>query len=137
MKTELVKTREEKMKEFYNTLKTDIDLAYFADEDHESFDDLRDAIEDGNGFDIEIIYYSRAIEYLSANDPSLRDSLSLAGELGYEAENLTSEILASLLASENARTDFADLESEITDFFETLNEERDNEEETEEETDED
>ena len=131
-----VTTREEKMKEFYKTLKSEIDLPYFADKDHENFEDLRDAIENGNGFDIEIIYYSNAIEYLKENDNSLRESLAIADECGFEVKNLSSETLASLLASRNARDEFDELESEITEFFEQLNEERDAEEETEEEEEE-
>jgi hypothetical protein len=120
-------TRLERMKEFYSTLKSEIDLPYFADEDHQSADDLREAIEDGSGFDIEIIYYSRAIEYLRDNDASLKESLSIAAELGYTPDNLSSEILASLLASQNARTEFEEITSEIDDFFEELNAEEDEE----------
>lgn len=124
-------TRIEKIKAFLGTLKSEIDLPYFADEDHQNFDDLQQAIEDGNGFDIEIIYYSNAIEYLRDNDASLRESLELAADMGYEVKNLNSEILASLLASQNSRSEFAELETEINDFFEKLNEEEANEETTE------
>lgn len=127
-------TRLERMKEFYATLKSEIDLPYFADEDHQSTDDLRDAIEDGNGFDIEMIYYSNAIDYLQNNDPSLRESLSIAQDLGYETKNLNSEILASLLASQNSREEFSELESQIDAFFEELNAEDEEEEETKQET---
>jgi hypothetical protein len=123
-------TRLEQMKEFYATLKSEIDLSYFADEDHQSTDDLRDAIEDGNGFDVEIIYYSNAIDYLQKNDPSLKESLEIAHELGYEAKNLNSELLASLLASQNARTEFEEITSKIDDFFEELNAEEEEETET-------
>lgn len=125
-------TRLDKMKAFYNTLSCEnIDLAYFADEDHQSFEDLRQAIEDGNGFDVEIIYYSRAIEYLMNNDDSLRESLAIADEMGFEVKNLNSETLASLLASQNSREEFNDLESDIEAFFEELNEEAEEEETTE------
>jgi len=126
-------TRLERMKEFYATLKSEIDLPYFADEDHQNADDLREAIEDGNGFNIEIIYYSNAIKYLQENDPSLRESLSIANDLGYTTENLNSELLASLLASQNAHEEFNDLESQINDFLEELNAEEEEEEEEEEE----
>ncbi len=44
----------------------------------------------------EIIYYARAIEYLSKNDPSLMESLELAHEYGYAVEKLNSEVLATL-----------------------------------------
>lgn len=97
-----------------------IDLPYFADENTLSYDDLRNAIDSGNGFDIEIIYYSKAIAYLSENDNSLRNSLQLAADMGYSCENLNSEILASLLATEQAREDFGQLESEIDAIFEQI-----------------
>jgi hypothetical protein len=129
-------TRLEKMKAFYATLSCDIDLPYFADADHESFEELRDSIEDGGGFDVEIIYYSRAMEYLANNDNSLRESLGLASEMGYDPKDLNSEILASLLASQNARAEFEDLGGKISDFFDELNEERDNEEAEEEQEEE-
>ena len=116
-------TRLEKMKEFYKTLKTEIDLPYFADEDHQSFYDLREAIEDGNGFDGEIIYYSRAMKYLTENDPSLNRSLEIADQLGYQPKDLNSEVLASLLNGELIREEFDALKSEIDDFFEELNNE--------------
>lgn len=115
--------RLEKMKEFYNTLSIDIDLAQYADESHNSYEDLRQAIEESNGFDQEIIYYASAIEFLQKNDPSLKESLELASEYGFEVGNLNSEILASLLATEYVKQDFTELESEITDFFNELNEE--------------
>ena len=44
----------------------------------------------------EIIYYNRAIEYLSEHDWSLRESLSLANDFGFSCENLSSETLATI-----------------------------------------
>ena len=82
-----------------------------------SFDELLGELQETSAFDIEIIYYSNAIEYLKENDQSLCESLELAAEYGYETKNLNSELLASILASENARTEFYDLESEINEFF--------------------
>ena len=113
-------TRLDKMKEFYNTLSIDIDLAYFADEDHTCYEDLESAIEDGDGFNVDIIYYSNAMKYLSENDPSLSESLSIAAGMGFSVESLNSEILASLLASQNAREDFYHLRDEIEEFFNEL-----------------
>jgi hypothetical protein len=101
---------------------TRIDLPYYMNEDVNSFDELRDSIEDNNGFDIEIIYYSNAIEYLQENDPSLRESLEIASEYGFETGKLNSEILASLLASRNERDEFYELESELTELFEEITE---------------
>jgi len=119
-----------KMIDFYKTLSCEnVDLPYYARAEHENFQDFFDEVENNGAFSVDIIYYSNAIKYLSENDTSLRESLGIAYELGYDLKNLSSEVLASLLASSNAIGDFNKLESEITDFFESLNEERDNEEE--------
>jgi len=86
-----------------------------------AFDSLQELLEDNQAFDIEIItHYYNAIEYLAKNDPSLRYSLELAQELGFELKNLNSKTLASLLASEIARItrfEFKELEEEIKEFF--------------------
>jgi hypothetical protein len=92
---------------------SDIDLS-------NSFESISELMQDNNGFDVEITYYAVAMEYLIKNDNSLTISLGLAAEIGYTSDNLNSEILASLLASENERETFTGLESEITEFFESL-----------------
>lgn len=110
-----------KFKAFLNTLDCEhIDLAYYATEDTTTFDELRDAIDNGEGFNVEIIYYSRAMEFLTENDTSLNISMGIAHSLGYEAKNINSELLASLLASEKSREEFDELGSQITDFLEEL-----------------
>ena len=111
-----------KIREFLKGLNTDIDILNCIDtEEVEGFDNIVEQIEESGGFDIEIIYYSTAIEYLAQNDNSLNESLEIASKMGYEAKDLNSEILASMLASQNAREDFAELRTGITDFFEDLN----------------
>ena len=118
-----METRAQKIEEFLKNLNTEINILDYVDtETVNSYDDVRDQIEDNNGFDIEIIYYSNAIEYLHKNDPSLQESLSIAEDMGFTPGNLNSEILASLLASQNARNEFYSLESEITYFFDELEE---------------
>ena len=114
-----------KITSFFNSLNTDISISDFIRPDWENnqelnFDSIEEEINDNNGFDIDIIYYSNAIEYLKNNDPSLRYSLEIANELGYTADNLNSEILASLLYSQNEREKFNDLEDEINEFFDDL-----------------
>ena len=47
-------------------------------------------------YEQEIIYYSKAMNYLIENDPSLRESLSIANEYGSSLESLSSETLASV-----------------------------------------
>ena len=68
-------------------------------------------------FNIEIIYYHKAMEYLSENDFSLTESLELTYEYGFELKNLNSETLASLHASQKAREDFFSLEEQINDIL--------------------
>ena len=122
-----------KIEAFLSELNTEIDVLNFIDiesiDHNNAYDSIYDMVDNNGGFDIEIIYYSRAMEFLSENDPSLRESLELASEFGFTLDNLNSETLASLLASQNARNDFSDLENEINDFFENLEEEEEEEEE--------
>ena len=91
------------------------------------FESIYQMVDDNGGFDIEIIYYSKAIAFLAEHDPSLQISLEIAAELGFEVKNLNSEILASLLASENVRNEFYELKHEINSFFEELEEEEEEE----------
>jgi len=120
-----------KTENFLRELDTEIDVLNYVnieDIDYEdAFDSIRNMIEENNGFDVEIIYFSRAIAFLAENDPSLQECLEIASEYGYEAYNLNSEILATLLASQNARVKFNELEDEINSFFSELKEEEEEE----------
>lgn len=92
------------------------DLQYYLNEDiYEDIDTIRAEVEDN--LNVDIIYYSVAIEYLKENDTSLNESLRIASELGYTPDNLNSEVLASLLASENERSKWAEFENELEDFI--------------------
>ena len=130
------KVIEDKIYDFLAKLNTEIDVVSFININDIDLDDpyysIYQMIEDSNGFDIEIIYYTRAIQYLADNDCSLRDSLEIASEYGYDCRDLNSEILASLLSSQNIREDFYKLEDEITEFFDEVREEIENLEESEE-----
>ena len=98
-----------------------IDFQYHLEsEDFNSFEEVRTLIQEDGGLDIDIIYYSAALDYLRENDPSLRQSLELAANIGYKAEDLSSEILASILATEITRGEFNDLENEFSDLLEEL-----------------
>lgn len=123
MKT-LTETTTQKIVNFLNSLNTEISITDYVnleDIDFENaFNSIYDTIQDNNGFDVEIIYYSNAIEYLQKNDPSLNESIELALEYDYKLQDITSEVLASLLASYNAREQFNDLETEINNFFNDL-----------------
>ena len=67
---------------------------YIIRELDEEFNSYDDAVE--FCYQEDIIYYDRAIKYLSENDASLRESLELAHDLGYSLENLSSETLATI-----------------------------------------
>ncbi len=58
----------------------------------ENFESYDDAVEYCH--EQEIIYYHNAMAYLSENDPSLRDSIAMAIELGFK--DINSELLATL-----------------------------------------
>ena len=60
----------------------------------ETFDDYDDAYQ--YCIETEIIYYNKAMEYLSEQDWSLRESAEIASDLGFELKNINSEILATL-----------------------------------------
>ena len=121
-------TRNEKIETFFAELDKRIDindnLINYVDIDaidnDDAFTSIYEMIEENYGFNIEIIYYSNAIKYLQENDPSLRESLEIAAELGYEVKNLNSEVLASLLKSQNVRDEFLEFRDEINDFFQEL-----------------
>ena len=111
---------------------SEIDYRYhLGGEDFEDFEDIRNILDEAGAFNVDIIYYSRAMEYLSNNDNSLNRSLALADDMGYTPGNLNSEILASLLASDIERENFEDMGSAVTDLIDG------SEEEEEEETTED
>jgi len=129
MKT-LTETTNAKIVNFFKTLNTEINIIDYVNlEDidfQNAFNSIYDTIQDNNGFDIDIIYYSNAIQYLKENDASLKESLEIALEYGYTLENISSEILASLLSSKNAIENFYNLESEINNFFNDLNDDLSN-----------
>ena len=124
----LNQTRTEKIETFFAELDKQIDLNDYiinyvdidSIDNNDAFTSIYEMIEENCGFNIEVIYYSNAIEYLQQNDPSLRESLEIASDLGFEVKNLNSEVLASLLKSQNVRDEFLDFRDEINDFFHEL-----------------
>jgi hypothetical protein len=104
------KSNEQRLKalcdEVYEDIQVDVWNCISHELDNiENFDDVVDEIENNNGFDIDIIYYHNAMEYLTENDTSLRDSFDHLREYGYtlDNENLSSELLASIHATATAR----------------------------------
>ncbi len=58
------------------------------------FEDYDQAIE--YCYQQEIIYYSKAMDYLIENDPSLRESMAIANEYGSDLNQINSEYLATI-----------------------------------------
>lgn len=121
----LTKEQQTKVFNFLNNLDTEVTITDYVNiediDENDVFNSICDTIRDNGGFDIEIIYYSNAIDYLKENDKSLMDSIGIALDYGFELKNITSETLASLLASRNAEDNFYELQDEIESFFNTLN----------------
>lgn len=117
-----MKTNEQKEK-FFNKISKELEfdiMDYIQDyelEDINDYDELEEKLEDERAFDIEIIYYAKAMEYLMEHDTSLSESMEIADEYDYDTKNINSELLASLLASRNAREEFYDLQDEIEEFL--------------------
>jgi hypothetical protein len=69
-------------------------------------DQIREELQDNGFFDVEIIYYYKAMDYLKEHDTSLSESIEIAHEYGYTLENINSELLASLHASRERENKF-------------------------------
>ena len=122
----LTETQTQKIVDFFTEIENDTKIEILSnielkDIDLENpFNSIYEAIDENNGFDIEIIYYSNAMEYLTRNDTSLRESIEIAVDYGYELKNINSELLASLLASQNSREQFNNYENEINELFKNI-----------------
>lgn len=115
----------EKLKtiEIKNRFVNHVDLVEFikSKQDIDDLDDLKNKLQEYFQDSInEDIYYNNAIAYLKENDPGLLQSLKIASNYGYSLEKLNSEILASLLQTQNNQEDFQKfLESDsISEIFE-------------------
>tara|TARA_R110000751_G_scaffold92044_3_gene180308 strand:- start:1368 stop:1727 length:360 start_codon:yes stop_codon:yes gene_type:complete len=117
-----MKTNEQK-ETFFNKISEDLefDIMDYLQTDElgeiNAYDDLEVELNENGAYDIEIIYYYKAMQYLIEHDTSLSESMAIAQEYGYEPNNINSELLASLLASQNARDEFYDLQNEIDEFL--------------------
>lgn len=119
-----MKTQETLLNNLLETVQIDnLDLQYFIENSGATtFEELEEYIRDNNGFDVEIIYYYKAMEFLKEHDQSLGESIEIAVELGYELSSINSEVLASLLASKYCEQEFYDYQSEIEEYYSNLEE---------------
>lgn len=91
----------------------------------EYYDDFEDAKDFESYFEdleysthqTECIYYSKAMKYLSEHDNSLNESLEIASEMGYEVENLNSELLATLLMQRKELEALYDAKDDLEDLY--------------------
>ena len=70
----------------------------------------------------EIIYYSRAMDFLAKNDPSLSEACEAAYELGYTLKDMNSEKLATILNYRYMYDAYADCRNEIDDILMDIDE---------------
>lgn len=109
----------EKQKELINRIYDDIeiDLTYELENNKpSSIDDFMELMQERVN-EIEIIYYSKAMDYLHENDNSLTFSLGIASDMGYDIKNINSELLATLLAQQNASERIYDYKDEVEELF--------------------
>jgi hypothetical protein len=117
--------REDKVYKFLEKLQyrgVEFEISSIDVNEVDSFEYLEEEMQNENLLDVEITYYSKAMEYLSKNDPSLKESLRIAEDFGYRPGDLHSELLATLLATEENKDYFYDMEDNIRHFFEELRE---------------
>jgi len=107
---ELIKTISKKLCENYDFADPldyiDIDELKECEDVYDIVQLFTDANDDREITDTEIIYYTTAMDYLKQHDASLKTSLWLAADMWYTMQNMSSEMLASLLASDNNYDDY-------------------------------
>ena len=92
---------------------------------YEYYDDLEDAKDferyfeelEESTYQVECIYYSNAMKYLTEHDTSLNESLEIASEMGYEVEDLNSELLATLLMQRKESEALYDAKNDLEDLY--------------------
>src|SRR5690554_6365710 len=121
MKEKKIKKLKELFDEIYkdsghNRIESYLDLSKI-DVNKATFDTIEKTLEHSGYFDVEIIYFTTAIEFLSENDNSLKDSLSLAEDMGFTLKSSNSVMLASILASNLLTATFFKYEDRINKLF--------------------
>ena len=105
----------ERLKELVKDNNLDIDIDYIYDE-NKDFDQLNEDIIQYI-HESEIIYYSKAMAYLSENDNSLYESLEMAKECGCTIEDLNSELLATLLYQQNFTNEWYNISEQVEEIL--------------------
>ena len=122
-------TRQEAAQEIEKLLSDQVEIDVTIDErDLEpgmDVDDLENAVDIDRAISeqCEIIYYSRAMDYLAEHDPSLHEAMDCAEEYGYSPKDLSSEILATLLNERRMRELYYGNRSDIQDILDQIEDE--------------
>lgn len=86
--------------------------------------DVRDYLErineDRELTDKEVIYYAKAMEYLRKEDPSLQISVWLAHDMWFTIDQVNSEMLASLLMTDDVNEQWCEFINEVEEFCDEL-----------------
>jgi len=117
--------KEEKIKEFLNSLPVDKDLIDYITIE---MIDLKRPFESI----LNMIYNRRtpykmfsdskeAMDYLSANDTDLSNSLNIANTVGLSLLDINSRVLAILLFESKRMNEFYSLKDRINEFFNNIN----------------
>ena len=100
----------------FTFLQASIDLNHILNSEFNDLEEFNETLNDCIN-EQEIIYYSVAMEFLRDNDTSLRESLEIAEEYGYSPNNLSSEILATLLIQKYMHNEAGELIEEIENLL--------------------
>lgn len=83
-----------------------------------NFDDLLEYLIENNLLAQDFIYQATALEYLLKHDQSLEYSLELASDIDYQTKDLSSGVLANLLAEDNLKDDLIEKKNKINQILE-------------------
>ena len=114
-------TLEQKIEALENLkLSQSFDWHYILNEHITDYNDLIEELENQSLMQVEIIYYTNAIDYLKEHDPSLQTSMSLALELEMDFSNnsFSSETLASILATQHLYDELSENHDAINEILE-------------------
>ena len=75
----------------------------------------------------EVIYYGKAIKFLSEEDDSLTESTELACGMGYTLDNVNSELLATILTQSRMNEELYKIKDAIEEVFDEFEEEEEEE----------
>ena len=106
----------EEYKRGYFTNNIYLDDLFYWNREFQDLDEFEEYVQEIIN-EVELIYYSEAMEFLQENDISLQDSLEIAADFWYETDNLNSELLATLLLQQYIRNDFNEIIQDLKEEY--------------------